>query len=541
MKKSSQKFGKNGKRKDRGVVRNNVRNDEFSNSRAVPAGTHDKMSAMNDFGWYNSIPQLLNSAASIPYANVPGQNIDLGTRYQINVGIGSNPLTVQENVGNTIRYPGLLSMDWLPSVGYSDSNTSPVSLAAKEIYSKIRAAYSGTIPEDAPDLIMYMMAMDSVFSYLSYLKKLYRALGSYSPFNKRMPQLVLESMGVTETEAAALRADKANLLFAINNLIAMSRKLTVPDVMSVLARHYWMSSNIYADANSTKCQFYSFNLTHVYKFDETGEKGGALRCVSMPTDHTVNGYYTFGSDLIEAIAGSLDGYTINGHLMRAYEGTKRFEVDDLSANEYLDIVYVPEVLQQIHNMQILGNKITNSNWDITQEPTTNAVLHSPVSEVKPADGQGMVNIPGPKSLVLLDSMSVTPTVEDTTIATRLTYAAVAAPAVTGNSVTTKVDCGTEAVWSSTLYLYDESVDKVQQYTLYSTYLARGSLTDNQYAGLMLMSNFDWAPLCIVFEPQQGGHYPAFFGGDITNPTTITPEALRNIHRACLLSEFGSFQ
>lgn len=495
------------------------------------------MSSLNDVSWYNKFPELLESAGRIPFAKYPGMDIPFGK-----VFTKDTSTSIAEVTAPSYSYPGFLEIDWVPSVGYSDNNTSPISTAAKELYAKVRAKFSGALDEDAPDIIMYLMALDSIFAYIGYLKRIYRALNTYSPTNTMFPDGVLKCMEITPAEAVALRKNKTKFWGQINDLILQASKFTCPDVMDIFSRHYWMSSNVYGDAPSSKAQFYVFNQTHFYEFDETGSTGGALALIAGPTDHSADAYYEYGRSLISKLAASDDAYTINGHLLRAFEGAANFVVAKLEEDELLDAVYVPEVLSQIHNIRSMNGSILGTTFAITQDPTTNAIIHTPKLNVHVSSNASMFQngtFAGPNTTFLLDLMTYTPSAGDIAVATRLTT--MAGDYDAQNHQFTLIG-GTEIVWSMSVIYYDSAQGAPRAYAFSSIITTN---TDGDTAVQILqtlgrLSAFDWHPLVYVAIYSNGTISALYPCGDLYNPTAVGLDTMRDLHRVCVLSEFNAY-
>lgn len=497
-----------------------------------------RLSSLNDISWYNHFPDLLEAAGRVPFAKYPGMDLKLGSAKVYS----TNPYELTTLPIKAYNMPGFLEIDWAPSVGYSDNNTSPISIAAKELYAKVRSKFSGSLDENGPDIIMYMVALDSVFSYIGYLKRIYRALNTYSPLNTMFPDGVLKCMGITAAEAKALRANKTQFWGVINDLISQASKFTCPDIMDLFNRHYWMSSNVYGDAPTPRAQFYVFNQTHFYLYDDTGSTGGKLTLESVPDSHTVQDYYEFGNAMISALTGSDDAYTINGHLMRAFEGSANFTVARLEENELLDSVYVPEVLMQIHNIRTTASSINAESWTITQDPTTNAVLHKPTLffglGTQTVVGNALVTA---DSNLLLDIDATQPSVSDVTISSRLCPVF---GAVNINDKTIEVIGGTEIVWSMSVVYYDTTTSECKSFAM-STLMCATPNNTAHYQQIMQavgrLSAFDWHPIVyITFGDGSSTELTAWPVGDLSNPTPITSDMLKDLHRVCVLSEFNAY-
>lgn len=233
--------------------------------------------ARNDVSWYAKYPDLLQAAGSFPYPYRPGMSIPMGTP------------SYNTNIQRSFHIPGVLALDWIPSIGVSNEATSPSSVAAKEIYAKVRSKYSGALDADAPDFMVYLMALDSVFAYIAWCKRIYRTLNAWTPNNYVLPDTLLSAYGLTVQDIQSLREQRVLLWQIINELVLQSRKFTCPALMDVFNRHYWLSDNVYTDANSINAQLYVFNLGGVYQFanlpivGDSSNTAAGLKMISPPT------------------------------------------------------------------------------------------------------------------------------------------------------------------------------------------------------------------------------------------------------------------
>lgn len=511
----------------------------------------DRKDARNDISWYSRYPELLVAAGSFPYPYRPGMKIDLGA------------LSTNKNVQRDFQIPGVLALDWVPSIGVSNDATSPASVAAKEIYAKVRSKYSGALEADAPDFMMYLMALDSVFAYIAWLKRIYRTVNAWTPNNYILPDTVLSAMGLSVQDIAQLRAEKTLLWQVINELVLQSRKFTCPALMDIFNRHYWMSDNVYTDANSINSQFYVFNLVGVYQFanlplaNDPDNTGAGLQMIAMPKGTataplTAATLLSFGRSLIEALVAWDDAYTINGYLMRAFEGAPSFVVAEIMQDEQLTPVYEEEVLVQIENSLCIpdGNTLTsftgNNNFNVTQNVLTNAVVCNPTYQVTKGadDSTQTLGLEAYTVPPLISIRSDAPTVADSVIASRLqAHCLSVTTAGTSDPFVVNIECGTEVPirWQLFMQPYDASAASTTRPTMVHQQLvqgATGTIMPIQLAALV--AQFDWHPFVwlTTVNPYNGMRF--FPIGDTHNVTSITPESLRNLHRICLFSEFNSF-
>lgn len=483
----------------------------------------------NDYSWYNQNPLLSEAAARIPFPYRPGMEIPT-----IQAGVSSS-VTTQP-------IPGILSLRWAPSIGRSSLPTDPASIAAKEIFAKVRAAFSGSLDADGPDMVIYLLALDSIFSYIAACKRLYRSINAYTYENYLWPDALLSSQLPDGSVAPVdiiqnLRRDKAKLWLNINELIGMTRKFRCPDIFPLFKRHYWMNDNIYTDAPTPNSQTYVFNQLAYYKFGLDTISGdvqvGSVSLV-QPNWTDVDGIYDFGRTLIDALAGSDDAYIISGYLTRAFEGTGNFYVDELAQDETLTPYYLPEVLEQIHNTFTVAEttNVTDilGTLKVTQDPSSNAVVSTP-------------GIPSPGATIAIKNMTpklsvaaAQPMAIDVVEATRL-----AAYIASDNSII----CGTETplfwrYYTSTvgvlaLQVRQGNLDASGDYTNTKAWL------QSHLGVLAFISAFDWHPRWITCTLDSTTKIVAVSElWDIHNVTTLSEEDLKQINKICLLSEFNSF-
>lgn len=536
---------------------------------------------VNDISWYSRYPNLLLASGAFPYPYRPGMSLPLGDFAP----------TGSTSIGKRSEdIPGVMSLFWAPSVGTSNVSTDPASVVAKEIYAKVRQKFSGSLEADAPDYIVYLMALDSMFSYIAWLKRLYRVLTVWTPMNYALPDQVINAMGIGTNDANGLRENRTKLWQYINELVLQTRKFMCPAVMDIFNRHYWMSDNVYTDSNSINSQFYMFNLYSVYKFkmlklaDGTENTGPGLEMVRLPQFEVdamgvaatvdVDTLYQFGLDMVNRLVAWDECYTINGYLQRAYEGAPVFIVDELPADQPFSPVYVEEVLMQIENSRTVPNfkdfKSGNgdlSGFNVTQNPLTNAIVSNPSYTTQggfdtngdPVDDSFSLDYNGWSIPPVLTVRSEQPTVADNTIASRL-QASVSVTVGTKsgniNNYTVVIDCGTEVpLWwalvtrssdtgSTTMF---DWIPQTPNFTVIEDDLSYVTVNNmiNTVMTYVTLDQFDWHPLVftsVYRKSSSGSISPGRFSiiGDLHNVTTISSEDLENLHKICIYSELNAF-
>lgn len=524
----------------------------------------ERDSRENDVSWYSRNPSLLVAAGSIPYPYKPGMVFPL-------MGNADDPVI-----------PGVMALDWSPYFGHSESTTDPISIAAQELYTKVRAAFSGDLAADAPDFLMYIGALDSIFAYIALLKRLYRSISTYSPDNYALPTAMLATFtsvrrggtigqGIIEK----LRRDKVRLWQNINELILKTRKFKCPAVMDLFNRHYWLSDNVFADANDPKAQLYVFNLVSVFMMDQlpidggTGDEAAGLSMQWLPSlmnqEDPVAVLTAFGDQLISALDQWDSGYTIAGYLQRAFADVPNFEVAELLQGEMLTATYSEEVLTQIENFRPLSLGGMDNAYPVTQIQVTQDVITNQVTSkntltwkvgLVPDDPSNAgfkaqaaaLNTVGGVAKPVINLRTSAPTVGDTVVASRFIAAATYSAVTTDEDITYTVNfvAATEIPWGLRLCTINNKGLPIIVNLMSDYFFVQGNALDVVDIANMqnsaLVAQFDWHPLMrLYFMSSANDATPqCVVTSDVHNPTIIDVRDLENLHKVCIYSEVNAF-
>lgn len=546
-------MAKTNRSKRNGGSKPNYRNGGRKPQENKPCADENRMPARNDFSWYSKNPRLLESVARIPFPYRPGMIL---------------PLTVQETTGTQtaditpIAVPGVMTLRWVPAVGQSDDNTSAISMAAKDIFSRVRTAFSGSITVDAPDFVMHLMAMDSIYGYLSWLKRVYKVSGTFSLNTRLTPEVLLRAMGFTEENVSEIMANRTDLWGRINELIAMTQTFFVPDEFPVIQRHMWMSERIYNDAFSINSQSYMFNCIDWYKFGLNADGAGSCATVPMNVNEAsshggiINYLYDYGKSLIQALSDWDDAYIINGYLRRAYGETHNVTIKPLELNEAAEFLYNEVVLSQIENAIVPGIQLSSPankpvQAIIDQIPLTNTVTSSIRVLTAP---QSNWSRPTMQDLTRLNLRSDNPGIEEVVEASRLIsnfeYQATETPAIKFTVYGTEVVID-GSIYSMKLVKGKKTLDVIPLYaramegTVDGTNATiKSSVLTMLLRSLAIVSTFDWHPFmtygAYLGTGTENAAYQDFMLGDIHNMAFLSAEQLSDINRVCLYSEFNAF-
>lgn len=403
----------------------NDRNDSVPTNNSNGFG--ECVEGANDPAWYSRYPELLSSASKMPvtwrvgrpftkykpgeipasphWAFMPDYSDDMSTKqYDIPVGDVSNDLQTESAVA--------MAIEVVPAPGYSTDNNSPISNAARQMWSQVRANFSASISAEAPDFMIQCLALSSIYAYIQWLKRIYRVINTASSSNYAFPKGILNLMGFKDDDVDFMMDQPNRLLGIINELVHMTEQFRCPDIFDVFRRHVWLNSNIYVDHNDVSGQMYFFNMHYFYRFNlvDTPDQvqAGGLELEDFFTFRGISSgvitdkMYQFGTWLIHSLNSWDSCYDINGYLIKAYPDS-RISMSLQEANEKMTLDYAPEVLLQIMNSRALPNipgymvnvdtmprvntipissqwtfsedyRLNSVNCTISQDPKTNAIL-----------------------------------------------------------------------------------------------------------------------------------------------------------------------
>lgn len=490
-----------------------------------------KKSSYNDASWYAQSPQLLKDAASISFNTALGNKIDLteGTPYP----------GIRHTNNGLDSIPGVMAFNVICGPGVSKDNSSAVNIAARNIYSFVRHKNSGHANYDSPDLMMYLLAMDSVYAMFNDLKRAYGVLATYSAYNRYMPSAVLAAMGYDFDDLITKMPQMRYYLNAIANKI---NTLCVPSTMSYMIRHSWMFSNVYLDSNDPKGQMYVFRMAGHHAFDEIGSIPAKLSYIEHELFETLEDRMAHLDSALSNIIESEDFNIMSGDILKAYGESGLFRVLGVDENYTVLPVFNPEVLSQIENITIFpGEAFT---LDITQDPNYNTILWDPMF------GANKYGYDLARILNVHDGATDPANVM---VATRLMYGLRdIAYDNGGHWMSFRVhDCGSEIISGASIYYFGCNIPNTStwgiqhiDFDMVVQFETTVSATA-QYKIVTMLSQFNYHPLVYIMEipgdvlsvTKENAKVSGFMFG-VDHYTIADNATLGRMHQTAILSEFG---
>ncbi len=167
-------ISKGKRRKKRGYTKTT---NETTSTPKRGAGNVITETGTNDVKWYQNVPGWENWA-SVPFS----QKLGLPWRPNVTTGtfnIDNKNWIIKSNIGDYMGVAGVMELDFSPIYGYSDSPDDPINIAAQRIYAAVRRTQSGYAGYDKTDLMMLILAMDSLYMLYSDLCRAYKTIGKY--------------------------------------------------------------------------------------------------------------------------------------------------------------------------------------------------------------------------------------------------------------------------------------------------------------------------------------------------------------------------
>lgn len=524
----------------------------------------------NDWQWYAQSPELIRDYASYPFGRPVGS--------QINLGSVPNGSVLTTSI-NSQSIPGIMAYYYQPTVGDPHDANAPINIAARNIYSYVRHANSGHSNYDAPDLMLYLIAMDSIYMYHSFLKRIVGLLYDYSTLNRYYPRALVQAMGVDFDDLSHHIADFRGF---VNQYATKMGSMCVPNSMSYMARHVWMTEGIYTDGTSSKSQTYMYVPAAYFKFQLDTDGKGELISVPFTSPYlnnvlgTLQKYedlITFGNNLLDPITSNEDLNIMSGDILKAFGDNGVVKIAGVPDGYMVLPTYNQEVLSQMENATILGYMgspikqnvdvgggylyIVNAGVHIAIAAPSNftASNESISAEVGDAVLQGVMC----NKVLNFHHAGVTP--EEVMVATRLSN--IVAPISTsasifGSSGIAQITCnvptmGSEIVNAAIAYQYvwKNGVMSLVGHSLPTAMVYPVPATSNNWVlqeylnNLGILSTFDWHHQVVPVIGASGsdGIYTDVWGmgipiQDVDNYTVIDMENLKNMALTALLSEFS---
>lgn len=311
-----------------------------SNGGQVSTATKSTSWIDNMKATYGTNAQRLTASANIPFSTVAGIEQDVSW----SAATGAEKL------------PSIMILDVTPIPGFSDSNGSPLNIAARTLFAQMRKYNTSTNVYDAVDVMQYVLAMDSAFMLYSHLCRIYGILHNVNWANRFIPKALVESLGFDYTD---LTINAPLLNAVINKFGDRLQALPVADAFSFLKYHFSLFNEVYKDAEDDKAQLYVMNPKCFYFYEEGASGSEAGKLVPHKLRRTnllmkVKDIDEFCSQLLEKLTTSGSIADIAGDMLKLLQNYKMFALPVLSQDYAISPVYSESFLEMLHNSKIVS-------------------------------------------------------------------------------------------------------------------------------------------------------------------------------------------
>lgn len=478
----------------------------------------------NDWSFYAVDEVIAKQVSNIPFNVLTGDVVPTtGTRWKS----GEEETT---NVVNSSAAPGFSRIDYIPGFGVSTDATSGISLAANQLYAEMRKNNSGAKVYEAPDLLMFVLAVQDVIANISECVRAIKFVNKYTFTNKYLPKAICE--GGFGIDYADLVANRAQYLAQLNTIIASVNTLGIPAYFSSLLRRIYISMNVFMDSDAIRGQYYIFRKMGYYLWDTTSSESGTKLDYKSFGMVVLDGLSTFGDKLqainsqIQAILSDTDALTMEGDIQKAWDQAQLVSLAYVSADEELDPMFDMDILAQIENAVFPPSWISSDSsfnsqtLDLTQEgavlkwqPTANATVAT----------ASVVNDR------VFNSHKVDPDYRDVLEWSRLSSVWSLTTASNTSVQATLMGCGLEVPVSLTMYAVIGGELNPVEFVPYIS--STSQLTAGTAIFLMYLGSMDWHPAVYWVDASPLSNTLLLANMDLKVSTVISANTMIMMHNA----------
>lgn len=532
-KKSSKKTS-NREFKTNRMNRRNSSKRERRDAEAADVLDKDVLSKSNPYTWYANFPNYAKDVASLAFGIPVGQPIP----------VGPNDYTVAA---------GVMAIEFIPSPGISKDLTSPLNRQAARFQTYLRSIQRSAANYDAADTMMYMLAIDSLYMYWAFLRRVYGVAQLFTPTNKYYPRRLIQAMGVDPDD---IMLNLADFRAYVNRFALNIGRFALPKEFDLIQRHMWMCNGLYTDSPTTRAQTYVFVPYAFWVYNNTVTTGSQLDYTPFgttddsPNSKTFSQLVQFGDQMVKALENDDDTMSISGDMYRAYGPSGLLTVEETGDNYAVLPVYDETVLSQIENSVACGAEtvVQGGSLNITQNPSVGngAILYDPYFQggnFQITTGNYVANVPLMTGGAILNMHMDSPSPEQVMEATRLTSVGdevidtvQTAPiniklAATGADIVVQYRIGVTSPANSAAVRFLRKASN----TIWIDNTATTSLQTADVEWLALSQQFDWGPMTYLAKLVSGTVDASWIAADIDNMTYAQAQQIFNIHEAATLS------
>jgi len=529
------------KKPNRTASRGKFNKREFADKKDVK--TRD-----NDPSWYLVNGQLAKDVANFSFNNATGDLMTFAPNWTVSANLETS----------YYRMPGIATVITGPAPGIAVDATSPINVAARNIYSFVRHANSGHSNYDPNDLMTYLLAMDSIQTYWSYLVRLYGIAQTFQQRNRYIGDALMVAMGAN---AQDVRAHICELRAYINQYAIQASVLAVPNTMSYYLRHAWMYQNVYCDEDNPKAQLFMYAPAYLYQYAIMDNGAGGLQpkwlACNVRDDGSIAAhlamknyldYVQYGNELLNAVLAQEDVGIMSGDILKAYGSEKLYRFNQIDEGYAIAPVYSEEVLAQFHNLSMAGRVPAfldtsggSGVWKVDADKALSVTQDNSIGKGILLFTPAMCNCTELGFTQILDFWQPEVTPEMALVASRnkmtASYSDIGVVSKTGSALGNSCamqlqSIGSEVIFDITISVFN--ADGSLTYIDVNPHTQHGTGYNTGVVGQT--TKFNQFPLLRGTSTKTGA--PTFPIGEVSNYTLLNHSDIYPMHNAALLSMFG---
>lgn len=307
----------------------------------------------NDINWWNRAHGVYEQSVKIPFNRILGDNMAIK---------GYVPGTGQTatDLPQYVTTPGVMSVNFTPTLGRAGKHFDALNLAADRIYSYIYAQYTGAQNFTKADVMFTILTEVSVACLIASAKRGLRALFSYSEVNHNFPRLLYAACGFHPNNFEGEVRDYPALIARLNKIIMGFNSLYTPRFTQVFDRWYSLCSNVWADDNDVASQMFLFRPTGYYVYVEPNtstetparlEYRGFRSYNEAHEDsiHDISGLLERAETLLASIRNSSFFNVVNASLGNAFSNNQILKIEPFIQGEIVTPVFDRNMNWQLNN------------------------------------------------------------------------------------------------------------------------------------------------------------------------------------------------
>lgn len=490
----------------------------------------------NDPAWWNRTGQIAKDSASFAFQGANGAQLrgfEAGRPY--------------------FTAPGVMVLDYVPTLGTVRGATHPVNVAARLLYDKVNSKNSRTPSYDPSDLEVYIIALANAWSLHSWARRVVGTYNTFDPENRYWPKAIRSAMGCAPDQSDQLIVawrQVANWMATRLNIF------NVPADIPYFQRAIFMNNAIYSDMASSKASYFMFNPRALFRLVDKDATDptlvGGLVYEEFPSNEpdgiTPEILWNYFEKLTAPLFNDSIIPVMSADIEKAFGIGGCFRLPNIDDSEMTVPVYNPEMLMQINNARFYPYQSVDAmlaQYAVRQDMNSNTLNAELLVNYGSGDYVGgflashydlalPINFP-------IDNPSVDTTIE----ATRLMWA-VDPGSKTGSKAQVIGTTSTEILVDSYIFTYD--VDETTHEWVLHTIEHPQQLVLSQDTGITTVQlnqvraylQFGWAPIYQVYvkSTMAGAISKTYLWSDIYNYSTLVYNDLKVLNDACYLSIMG---